>query len=286
MPTVPTATLDPVTLDLICYEQLDATSWCATATITTALTAPALLWYGLSGRLAPYLNHLATLITAADIRQRYWKKVRQQKPLSVLDVAYHKRQQQRRAVRLLLTHLLTRLNITDHLDDSEFPYRLSDSGYYVCFSHTDDHAQRFSNQSNYRQSFQYTLKSKVAVAISLRRALGIDIETQLIAWSTVQRYYHTSELALLLAMPKLQRDIIAKHLWQLKESFIKVNNYKLAQGLGIDYSRIIPRLIDSNHNEHNERLIIGVDEVFSKVAGKQSGYQIALLPKQQTLIIF
>ncbi len=285
MPTVLSATLDSVALDHIHYEQLDATSWCATATVNTTLMAPAILWYGLSSRLAPYLNHSPTLV-ATDIGQLHWEKVEQQQPLSVLDVAHHKRQQQRKGVRLLLEHLLSNLDITDSLDDSEFPYRLNNTDHYICFSHSDDHSQRFSKRSSYEQSFQYTLKSKVAVALSFNRAIGIDIETQLIAWPTVQRYYHANELTLLLAMPKSQRDAIAKSLWQLKESFIKINNSKLAQGLGIDYSRIIPMLNDSYHTESNKLTVMDINGIFNNDADKKSEYQIALLSKQQTLIIF
>ena len=285
---------DLVTLDDIRYQPLTATGWCATATISTTIIAPVILWpqllSPLPSQLALYPNHRSTVLSTIDITRVYWKKVSQQQPLSVLEVAYHKRQQQRNGVRLLLKNLLKKLNIIDDLNDSAFPYRLSHTGYYVCFSHSDDHSQRFSRRTTSSACFQYNLLSKVAVAISLHRAVGIDIETQLIAWPTVQRYYHTNELSLLLALPESNRAIIAKYLWQLKESFIKINNDKLAQGLGIDYSHLIPILHAKLSTISPVSSLIEGDApatIFIKLeADIKTSYRLAILRQQQALVIF
>lgn len=290
-------TLDPITLDNIRYEPLAATSWCATATISTALMAPVILWpqlrSHLPSQLAPYPDPCSDYPNTRDIPLLYWNKVSQQQPLSILAVAHHKRQQQRKGVRLLLKDLLKKLNITDHLDDSAFPYRLSNSGYYVCFSHSDDHTQRFSKQVNSSPRFEYKLQSKVAVAISLRCAIGIDIETQLVAWPTVQRYYHANELLILATLPQSQRDITAKYLWQLKESMIKINNAKLAQGLGIDYSAIIPVLKSklsatglASHPIKSTLTATHSTSIINEIEVGKTSYQLAILAEQQTLVVF
>lgn len=169
---------------------------------------------------------------------------------------YTKRQQQRNGVRQLLQLLLDKLGITDSLDDSCFPYRLSNSRHYVCFSHS---------------------VNKIAVVISTRRAIGIDIEVQDIAWHIAQRFYHPSEIAILAELPIEQRAIISKLLWQLKESFIKIHQYKLAQGLGLSYVSIIPELINSFDRDNRLPVIIN---------DSKTGYQIAILALQQTVIVF
>ena len=84
-------TSNPVTLEHIRYEPLDADSWCATATITTTITAPAVLWPQLSRPLAPYLNPWLTSRNDSDITSLCWKWISQQLPLSLLYVAQHKR---------------------------------------------------------------------------------------------------------------------------------------------------------------------------------------------------
>lgn len=260
------------------YEPLDAMSWYATATVSCTIAAPLILWLKPCTPLMPYPN---LAINDINIKPLNWQKLSQQTPLSVLAVAYNKRQQQRDGVRLLLQHLLNQLNIIDGLDDAKFPYRLVNCGYYICFSHSDDHTQRFTNKSAEQSLHQYRLQSKVAVAISRCRPIGIDIEAQLVAWHVVQRYYHTNELALLNQLPIAQRDITARYLWQLKESLIKIHNYKLAQGLGIDYSAILPLLINKIEDNTDQNMNIMTIHLYQTTT-----YQIVILPKLQTLVVF
>lgn len=179
---------------------------------------------------------------------------------SVTDVAYFKRQRQRQGVRLLLQVLLSKLAIIDVIDESQYPYRLVNSGYYVCFSHSDG----------------ADLVDKVAVAISHHRPIGIDIETQAVKWQVAQRFYHPTEMTLLLTLPMDQQAIIARYLWQIKESFIKIYQYNLAQGLGMDYTQIIPMLIK---NLDSLDRLIAIDD-------NQTNYNIALSVHQQTVIIY
>ena len=73
-----------------------------------------------------------------------------------------------------------------------------------------------------------------------------------------------------------QRDIIAKLLWQIKESFIKIYQYTLAQGLGIDYAYLINDLIVAM--EKQPSLTVITDHKLS--------YQIAVLSTQQTIVVF
>ena len=258
------------------YESLDAMSWYATATVSGSVTAPLVLWFKCYTPLKPYLN-------THDIQAKHlsWQRLPEQTPLSILAVAHSKRQQQRDGVRLLLQHLLNQLNLVDDLDDAQFPYRLVTCGYYICFSHSDDHTQRFTNKCANKSLHYHKLQSKVAVAISRYRPIGIDIEAQLVAWRVVQRYYHPNELTLLNQLALAQRDITARYLWQLKESLIKVHNYTLAQGLGIDYSVILPLLIAKIENNTDQKI-----SIITKHLYRSTSYQIAILPKLQTLVVF
>ncbi|MDN5566056.1 MAG: 4'-phosphopantetheinyl transferase superfamily protein [Psychrobacter sp.] len=88
-----------ISLNNIQFTQLDANSYCATASL--ALTVP-------------------------TVGTDTWTD------------KTSKRQNQRDGVRQLLQQLLTELAIVDTLDELAFPYRLSRHGYYVCFSHSAD----------------------------------------------------------------------------------------------------------------------------------------------------
>jgi len=200
---------------------------------------------------------------------------------SVPELARRQRQQQRQGVRQLLKELLKKLEIDDILDESSFPYRLVNSQHYVCFSHT---GPGISKQSAELNQISFTrLNSKIAVVISRQRPAGIDIESNNIAWHVVNRFYSESELAILQELPTDQRERTAKLLWQIKESFIKVNQYTLAQGLGMDYSYLIPSLIE-NDKEVNSPSILSAIAI--EDTNYQSTYRITALQSQQTVVIF
>ena len=195
--------------------------------------------------------------------------------LSVPQIAYNQRQLQRMSVRLLLQALLKKLTISDSLDESSFPYRLIDSQYYVCFSHTSCHSKNATRIQNDREESDIP-SIKVAVVINSHRASGIDIEINTVKWLVAQRFYHPEELTILQTMPLLQRDYVIKYLWQIKESFIKIHQYTLAQGLGMDYSAIIADLVKQSTD--NLSLLTITDDT--------SGYRIAAIDSQQTVIIY
>ena len=260
------------TLTHIQYTQLDSMTWCATAQVSAPLSLhPREIW----GK-SVYLSAFNVLdIDFHKLCGANWRYFTLQSHLSVRDIAYNQRQQQRRGVRLLLEALLDKLAITDTLDESGFPYRLIESKYYVCFSHTgashqndiDKDAMHAKNEAR---------NSQIAVAISRHHAVGIDIETNEVAWHVAKRFYHRNETAALQALPTPERSALIKLLWQIKESFIKIHQYKLAQGLGKDYSYLMPNLIDSM-NEKSPLIVMD---------DNQTDYRIAVLPLQQTLIIF
>lgn len=195
--------------------------------------------------------------------------------LSALQIAYNQRQLQRTGVRLLLQALLKKLTISDSLDESSFPYRLIDSQYYVCFSHTSGHSKNATAIKNDVEESDIP-SIKVAVVINSQRASGIDIEINTVKWQVAQRFYHPKELIILQTMPLLQRNHTIKHLWQIKESFIKIHQYTLAQGLGMDYSAVIADLIKPSVD--NLSLLTITDDA--------SGYRIAAIDSQQTVIIY
>ena len=194
--------------------------------------------------------------------------------LSAPQIAYNQRQLQRTGVRLLLQALLKKLAITDSLDESGFPYRLIDSQYYVCFSHTSGHSEIATHIQNDREDSDIPY-IKVAVIINSNRAAGIDIELNTVKWQVAQRFYHPKELAILQAMSLTERNTIIKYLWQMKESSIKIHQYTLAQGLGMDYSAIIPDLIKQTTDSLS--LLTITDDA--------SGYRIAAIDSQQTIIV-
>ena len=215
-------------------------TWCATAEVT-----------------APFSQNRVYLLSNSPVP-------------SARETAYHQRMQQRAGVRLLLQSLLDKLNIIDSLDDTSFPYRLVDSQYYVCFSHTGA-SSKFATNENIIEH----LDNKVAVVISHHCPAGIDIEVNNVKWQVVQRFYHANEIVILQTLPTVQRDIIAKLLWQIKESFIKIYQYKLAQGLGMDYSYLIADLISGATS--NSPLLVFSDN--------KSNYYITLSLYQQTVIV-
>ena len=222
------------------YTQLNPMTWCATAEVT-----------------APFSQNRVYLLSNSPVP-------------SARETAYHQRMQQRAGVRLLLQSLLDKLNIIDSLDDISLPYRLVDSQYYVCFSHTGA-SSKFATNENIIEH----LDNKVAVVISHHCPAGIDIEVNNVKWQVVQRFYHANEIVILQTLPTVQRDIIAKLLWQIKESFIKIYQYKLAQGLGIDYSYLIADLIRGVTS--NSPLLVFSDN--------KSNYYITLSLYQQTVIV-
>ena len=233
--------MQTLNLHNIQYTQLNPMTWCATAEVTT-----------------PFSQNRVDLLSNLPVP-------------STRETAYHQRQQQRTGVRLLLQSLLDKLNIIDSLDDTSFPYRLVDSQYYVCFSHTGA-SNKFATNENVLEH----LDNKVAVVISHHRPAGIDIEGNNVKWQVVQRFYHANEIVILQTLPTVQRDNITKLLWQIKESFIKIYHYKLAQGLGMDYSYLIADLIRGATS--NSPLLVFSDN--------KSDYYIALSLPQQTVIVY
>lgn len=266
-------------LTQIQYTQLDTTTWCVTAQVSESISHLVTgslwnksLWFSscnTSYKDIIKFNSLNWYYQVATAAPRH----------SVPALARKQRQQQRQGVRQLLQELLKKLKIDDTLDESSFPYRLVNSQHYVCFSHTGAGSSKQTTESN--QSNFTRLHSKIAVVISHQRPAGIDIEANNIAWHVVKRFYSESELAILQELSTDQRERTAKLLWQIKESFIKVNQYTLAQGLGMDYSYLIPSLIENNKEVNSASILSD-----SKNADYQSVYRIATLQSQQTVIVF
>ncbi|WP_423813796.1 4'-phosphopantetheinyl transferase family protein [Psychrobacter sp. 219-2-C] len=255
------------------YQQLDATTWYASAQIIM----PSILNYPVLLSDLPLLfnPNLFLSTSVEELRHMQWQYRIPTVSLSTREIAHLQRQQQRTGVRLLLQSLLNKLEMIDILDDASFPYRLANSQYYVCFSHTGAHNKVISNQHKKNKPFDY-LDNKVAVVISAHRPVGIDIEINPVKWLVAQRFYHANEMSILQTLPPMQRNIIAKLLWQIKESFIKVFQYKLAQGLGKDYSHLIADLI-KGATRKSPLLAINDNE---------SNYRIALLYFQQIVIVY
>lgn len=253
-----------LSLKNIVYTTLNSKTWCATAQVVSSCLTATYDYHQSSTLLAPF----TPLSYPIEIFSRTFFPLSNHinLPLSARQIAQNRRQQQRKGVRLLLQSLVTEIGITDTLNDFKFPYQLSKSGYYVCFSHSGD-SDIVSGQPT----------DKVAVILSAYRAVGIDIETQDIAWHVAQRFYHPDEIEKLLDLTIHQRNIITKWLWQIKESFIKIYQYTLAQGLGISYTETIPKLLNDLNRNYPTDIII---------SATQTDYQIMILPDQQTVVVF
>ncbi|MDN5621178.1 MAG: 4'-phosphopantetheinyl transferase superfamily protein [Psychrobacter sp.] len=259
-------------LSNIQYTQLNHDTWCATAKVGGASSFsgfPSLQYK--SYWFSAHSSYMASI----NLNEFRWHYHTLTTPTSKRTISHRQYQQQRQGVRCLLQQLLDTLGMNDVLDESNFPYRLIDSGYYVCFSHTSIHdknkAEKQSSRPNEHPSF-----SSIAVVISRHRSAGIDIESNNVAWHIAKRFYAAQEMAILQTLPTKQRDHAAKLLWQIKESFIKIHQYTLAQGLRIDYSDIVPALIGSMNKE-----ILTVNHI-----NEQSHYQIAVLRPHQTVVVF
>ena len=249
------------------YTQLGHDIWCVTAKVSESLAC-----LNINSTLYASVRSLSSGPLCTDLTNLSdckWYYVSLQKPTSRRSMARRQREQQRQGVRHLLQNLLKKLDIEDTLDESSFPYRLINSKYYVCFSHTGAHDKNHSNINK-------TSSSQIALVISRHRPAGIDIEHNNVAWHVAQRFYSDNEIAVLQTLPTNKCDSMAKLLWQIKESFIKVHQYTLAQGLGMDYSELLPDLIDGMEEDTstNETRII------------HSIYQITILKSQQTVIVF
>ena len=257
------------------FTQLQPMTWCATAQVSES---PYLkhqdLWSKSLGRLIADDSYINTDISTNKWYECSWQYYTPTEKSSVCDIARNQRQLQRKGVRLLLQQLLNKLALNDILDESDFPYQLVDSNYYVCFSHTG--ANHNDVNRKLAQKINPALDSEVAVVISHQRPSGIDIETSHVAWHVAKRFYSDNEIAVLQSLSVLERTTIAKLLWQIKESFIKIHQYKLAQGLGVDYSYLIGDLIDTIR----EQAPLGV------LTDHKSLYQIAVLSMQQTVVVF
>ena len=259
------------------YQQLDTTTWYASAQIIT----PSFLNYSDLLSDLPLLFHPNLLLDTSveKLRHMQWRQMQWYRiptvSLSTREIAHRQRQQQRTGVRLLLQSLLNKLEMIDTLNDASFPYRLANSQYYVCFSHTGTHNKIISNQHKNENLFEH-LDNKVAVIISAYRPVGIDIEINAVKWNVAQRFYHANEMSILQTLPPMQRNVIAKLLWQIKESFIKVFQYKLAQGLGKDYSYLIADLIKGATSKSP---LLAIND-------NKSNYRIAILRHYQTVIIY
>ena len=255
------------------YTQLNPMTWCATAQVSQNIPVKAkYLWHELSAQTVHV--HDAENKNSQILCEFSWQYYTPTEKSSVRDIARNQRQLQRKGVRLLLQQLLNKLALNDILDESDFPYQLVDSNYYVCFSHTGANHNDVNRKLS--QKINPALDSEVAVVISHQRPSGIDIETSSVAWHVAKRFYSDNEIAVLQSLSVLERTTIAKLLWQIKESFIKIHQYKLAQGLGVDYSYLIGDLIDTIR----EQAPLGV------LTDHKSLYQIAVLSMQQTVIVF
>lgn len=259
------------------YNQLDPMTWCATAQVSESLC---LCFEALKGKASWLLITHTPYIDFYEFNDLNWQYYASPITRSVPEIAHHQRQLQRKGVRLLLQKLLNKLEISDTLDESDYPYRLINSQYYVCFSHTGAHHKNDVRKNDVRKNFGQAMSkqpsSSVAVVISRHRPAGIDIENNNVKWRVAQRFYSPNEIAAIQSLPTIQRDSLAKLIWQIKESFIKIHQYTLAQGLGMDYAYLIADLVDGL--KEPSAVVVVSDHL--------SHYHIAILPIQQTVVIF
>ena len=183
---------------------------------------------------------------------------------------------QRLAVRALCQALMRHLNITDDIDERRFPYRLSQAGYYLCFSHS---------------------QNQVAVILNTQRPSGIDIEAREVSWRLAQRFYHDDEITQLQNIDPPLRVQLCRHLWQIKECMVKIEQTTLIATLGRSYAPLIPEIINAAHineltsthypfqsaqQDNNQQLIV----LSETLLVNQDSYRIGLIPAEQLIVIF
>jgi 4'-phosphopantetheinyl transferase len=124
------------------------------------------------------------------------------------------------AVRELLQSVLARFGRIATLDDSNFPYRLmvdNEAQDFVSFSHSAD---------------------CVALIIS-PYPCGVDVEMRAISQAVAKRFFSHQENICLENYPADIQVIHRQILWQLKESWIKLNGGTLTQGMGVDFGQYL-----------------------------------------------
>lgn len=261
-----------ILLTQVNYTQLDPSTWCMTAQVSEPQRLSGFqlliandLWQS---------NNTISPTNTSNLNSRHWQQYQSATALSARNIAHHQRQIQRKGVRLLLQRLLDQLHIHDTLNETAFPYRLINSKYYVCFSHTG--ADSKNNTKHIAHTTDARLNNKVAVILSRHHPVGIDIEATNVAWHVVKRFYPDSEIAILQSLPTTERNLVAKLLWQIKESHIKIHQYTLAQGLAVDYSHLVADLISS----------IKTDRTSTTLPYRVADYQVVIFPNQQTVAVF
>ena len=183
---------------------------------------------------------------------------------------------QRLAVRALCQALMRHLNITDDIDERRFPYRLSQAGHYLCFSHS---------------------QSQVAVILNTQRPSGIDIEAREVSWRLAQRFYHDEEITQLQNIDPPLRVQLCRHLWQIKECMVKIEQTTLIATLGRSYAPLIPEIINAAHineltsthypsqsaqQDNNQQLIVLSETLLIN----QGSYRVGLILAEQLIVIF
>lgn len=168
----------------------------------------------------------------AELTQFNTSKTKNTQSFTDIDAKKNKKLIQSAGVRLLLSQLLNHLNITDSLSEHSFPYRLADTGYYVCFSHS---------------------QQMLAVAISTTHPIGIDTELRQVSWMACQRFFHPNEVSFLQSHPSSIRSQLATLLWQLKECRIKITQESLNAGMGFSFSFLFPELLAHVHSQTNQK---------------------------------
>ncbi|WP_294032987.1 4'-phosphopantetheinyl transferase superfamily protein [uncultured Moraxella sp.] len=131
------------------------------------------------------------------------------------------------AVRELLHLVLSRLGKQSVLSDDNFPYRLmvgSLAQEFVSFSHSAD---------------------CVALIIS-PYPCGVDVEKRAITQAVAKRFFSHHENLYLQNYPADTQAIYRQILWQLKESWIKLNGGTLTQGMGVDFGQYLAHIHPQN----------------------------------------
>lgn len=257
------------------YTQLNSMTWYATAEVEKSLCLSFQPLLNDALRLPFYhLSHVTIPQFDSHNWQSYISKDNFSSHQLSRNIAHNQRQIQRAGVRLLLQQLLNKLEISDTLDESDFPYRLVNHKHYVCFSHTGMSGK--SNTGKHSNQVNQNMKNKIAVVISLDRPAGIDIEHNNVVWKVAKRFYSDNEINRLLALPTVERDTVVKLLWQLKECFIKINHYTLAQGMGMDYSHLIADILGGTRQESPIHII----------ADDKTDYHIAMSTTQHMVVVF
>lgn len=249
------------------YYELNSNCWCATAQLNPSDS----LGSDLTSLLCPSSKPAQLASTGSSLGSE----------IPYLQSYHNVTIIQRFGVRRLCYALLSHLKIKDEVDDSKYPYRLKQLGYYVCFSHS---------------------KEFVAVILHAHHPAAVDIERGDVSLAVAARFYHADDLLELQQLAREDQANVCRMLWQLKECVVKIQQTLLIPTLGQNHADYVaplaqflaqnnPSFFRSNRDRDSNRYqdcdsSQDFTQLDQGMTLNTTEYQLAVLPHPAVMIIY